>query len=69
MTSNYRLLRNGHPVAWFTHADQVECILHNDPSPDWSVEFTAITGKLVPMELSDAGWLRFTPEAQAILDY
>mgnify|MGYP000066948406 CR=1 FL=1 len=69
MTANYRLLRNGNPVAWFTHADQVECILHNAPSPAWSVEFTAITGKLVPMELSESGWLQFTAEAQAILEY
>ena len=64
MITNYRLLRKGQPVAWFTHADQVETILHNDPSPFWSVEFCAIPGKYLQMQLNDKGWLMFTPELQ-----
>ena len=62
MASNYRLLRNGTPVAWFTHADQVECILHNDPSPAWSVEFVCLKEPL-SMELSESGWLKFTDQS------
>lgn len=67
MTPNYRLLRNGNPVAWFTHADQVECILLNDPSPAWSVEFTALK-KPLPMELSEFGWLTFTETSSAYVE-
>lgn len=59
MPTNYRLLRNGCPVAWFTHAEQVETILKCAPSPAWSVEFCA-TGQNLPMELSESGWLRLT---------
>ena len=68
MTANYRLLRNGNPVAWFTHADQVETILQATPSPAWSVEFCAIRGRQLPMHLNDKGWLAFTPESQKTID-
>ena len=67
MPCNYRLLRNGNPVAWFTHADQVETILHNDPSPAWSVEFMAMP-KPLPMELSESGWLKFTDQSNAYME-
>ena len=67
MTANYRLLRNGNPVAWFTHADQVETILKSDPSPAWSVEFMALPQPL-PMHLSESGWLAFTPRSQEIVE-
>ena len=67
MTANYRLLRNGNPVAWFTHADQVETILHSDPSPAWSVEFMALNRPL-PMELSESGWLKFTDQSQTYVE-
>lgn len=67
MTFNYRLLRNGNPVAWFTHADQVECILHNDPSPAWSVEFCSLKEPL-QMELSESGWLKFTNQSQQYVE-
>ena len=67
MTCNYRLLRNGNPVAWFTHADQVETILHADPSPAWSVEFMAFK-KPLPMELSESGWLKFTDQSNAYVE-
>ena len=67
MHCNYRLLRNGTPVAWFTHADQVETILHNDPSPQWSVEFCALK-KPLPMELSEFGWLTFTETSSAYVE-
>ena len=68
MTANYRLLRNGNPVAWFTHADQVETILKSDANPAWSVEFCAIRGRNLPMHLSDSGWLAFTPESQETIE-
>ena len=67
MNCNYRLLRNGNPVAWFTHADQVETILHSDPSPAWSVEFMALS-KPLPMELSEFGWLTFTETSSAYVE-
>ena len=67
MNCNYRLLRNGNPVAWFTHADQVETILHSDPSPAWSVEFMSL-GKPLPMELSESGWLKFTEKSSAYVE-
>ena len=70
MPCNYRLLRNGDPVAWFIHAEQVETILHNDPNPAWSVEFVSLSAPHppLPMELSESGWLKLTDQSNAYVE-
>ena len=66
--SNYRLLRNGYPIAWFTHAEQIETILKADPNSGWSVEFCMPNETFYKMEISDSGWLKFTDEASKAFD-
>ena len=66
--SNYRLLCNGYPIAWFTHAEQIETILQADPNSGWSVEFCMPNATFYKMELSESGWLKFTDEASKAFD-
>lgn len=66
--SNYRLLRNGNPIAWFTHAEQIETILKSDPNPGWTVQFCLPDNTFYEMQLAESGWLMFTPEASKAFD-
>ena len=68
VSTNYRLLRNGYPIAWFIHAEQIETILQSDPNSGWTVEFCMPNNIFYEMQLSESGWLMFTPEASKAFD-
>lgn len=62
MFANYRIIKDGNPVAWFVHSEHCVACLQEMGGSDsgFSVEFCCIGEKYYSMLVSKHGQLMFT---------